>query len=356
MWPLRAESVPDAPAVDLQERIDVRDTTVERPVLDLQDGSAGGVPRPRSRRRGDRLRTAVEAAPLGFAMTDAHGRVEVMNRAMAFLLGVDARAVAGRHLSAILPGECPAPRHPLAYHDDTGPGEDIGFRRDGAPGGPHTHHLRVGGVERWVDHTVVEVAGGVGSPPLSVHGLIDRTSAQRHLSILSHDDSRDPLTGLANLPGLMRWLGHERALAASPAGAGHPSYYGLILCDIDSFGALNLRLGARAADELLAVVGHRIRSLVRSRDFVARSGADEFAVVLRGAGLWEARSVGDKILAAHAEPLTLGSSRGHRVEVTLSLSASRESMLADPETALQRARRDLRAARRSGPGDGAHGL
>lgn len=326
MWPSRTGTVPDPPSVDT-------------PTIDLEKGSAG-VPRPRTRRRADRLRMAMDAAPLGFAITDAGGRVELMNRAMAELLGVDARAVLGRHLSALLPGQCAAPLAP---------------RREDGSTAAHVHHLRGGGVERWVDHTVTIIPGGLGVPAMSVHGLSDRTSAQRHLAILSHDESRDAVTGLANLHGLMRWLGHERAVAASPEGAGLPAYYGLIVCDIDAFGAWNARLGATAADEMLAVVGHRIRSLVRSRDFVARSGADEFAVVLRGVGLWEARAVGAKILAAHAEPLSVGTARPRRVEVSLSLTASRESMLADPEVAILRARRDLRSTRRPGPDDAARG-
>ena len=54
----------------------------------------------------------------------------------------------------------------------------------------------------------------------------------------------------------------------------------LLVFDLDDFKAINDRVGHLSGDAVLAEVGERIRSVVRSADIPARVGGDEFAVVL----------------------------------------------------------------------------
>ena len=54
----------------------------------------------------------------------------------------------------------------------------------------------------------------------------------------------------------------------------------LLLFDLDDFKAINDRFGHLSGDAVLAEVGERIRSVVRSADISCRVGGEEFAVIL----------------------------------------------------------------------------
>ena len=58
----------------------------------------------------------------------------------------------------------------------------------------------------------------------------------------------------------------------------------LLVIDLDHFKELNDTLGHHAGDRVLAQLGPRIRTALRTGDDVARLGGDEFAVLLPGAG------------------------------------------------------------------------
>jgi diguanylate cyclase (GGDEF)-like protein len=89
--------------------------------------------------------------------------------------------------------------------------------------------------------------------------------------------ANDSLTGLPNRRMLEQRL---HVLAASP---GEP--VGVILFDLDHFGALNKTHGHQVGDTILRAVADAIRGGVRRTDFVARYGGEEFVAVLPGADL-----------------------------------------------------------------------
>src|SRR5579884_1290381 len=85
----------------------------------------------------------------------------------------------------------------------------------------------------------------------------------------------DALTGLPNRRYLREWL--EMTLPAARRG-GHRLV--LLYFDLDGFKAVNDRLGHEAGDRVLQATATRLRSAVRSSDFVSRLGGDEFVAVL----------------------------------------------------------------------------
>tara|TARA_R110002020_G_C16317621_1_gene774444 strand:- start:7760 stop:8809 length:1050 start_codon:yes stop_codon:yes gene_type:complete len=59
----------------------------------------------------------------------------------------------------------------------------------------------------------------------------------------------------------------------------------LVIADIDNFKEFNDRFGHPVGDQVLKVVAATVRNAVRSEDFVARTGGEEFAVILHDTSL-----------------------------------------------------------------------
>lgn len=108
----------------------------------------------------------------------------------------------------------------------------------------------------------------------------------------------DSLTGLPN-----RMLLDDRmAQAASCAERGRKSF-ALMFVDLDRFKPVNDSFGHRVGDELLKAVAQRLAGCVRKSDTVARTGGDEFVVVLSEIGdPKDAATVSGKILLELSRP------------------------------------------------------
>jgi diguanylate cyclase (GGDEF)-like protein len=79
------------------------------------------------------------------------------------------------------------------------------------------------------------------------------------------------------------------------------------MLDLDGFKAVNDRYGHAAGDAALREVAARLRRSVRERDMVARTGGDEFVVVLADLAAHEraAHEAAERIEAAFVEPLEI---------------------------------------------------
>ena len=92
----------------------------------------------------------------------------------------------------------------------------------------------------------------------------------------------DPLTGLANRRGLALALAALLPADAADPAAAPSEPFALFYLDLDRFKEVNDRLGHRAGDDLLRDVGHVLRQTLRRDDTAARTGGDEFVLILRG--------------------------------------------------------------------------
>ncbi|HET7831491.1 MAG TPA: EAL domain-containing protein [Gallionella sp.] len=124
----------------------------------------------------------------------------------------------------------------------------------------------------------------------------------------------DPLTALPNRSLLLDRLQH--AFAASERSKLHGA---VILLGLDHFKKLNATKGHDTGDLLLVEVTRRLQSCVRDSDTIARSGGDEFVVILEslsvdaGEAAARAGQVAEKIRACLNEPVWL---KGHAHVVT----------------------------------------
>ncbi len=128
--------------------------------------------------------------------------------------------------------------------------------------------------------------------------LAERKHSEWRLDRLARFDS---LTGLANRAAFQEQM--ERTTAHVQRHGGNVA---LLYLDLDRFKQINDTLGHQAGDQLLQIMATRIQASVRSEDFVARIGGDEFTVLVVGEhAARAAAAVAQKILQAMAEPLTL---------------------------------------------------
>jgi len=137
------------------------------------------------------------------------------------------------------------------------------------------------------------------------------TRALRHNAATHEYESlHDSLTGLPNRELFRRTA--EDALERGRRG----EQGAIVLIDLDHFKEVNDTLGHHAGDELLRIVGRRLRGSLRTDDVVARLGGDEFAMVLpRGGGREETLALLYRIREELAEEVVLDG-------VSLSVEAS----------------------------------
>lgn len=109
---------------------------------------------------------------------------------------------------------------------------------------------------------------------------------------------RDPLTDLGNRRAFDDRMHARRPTPGSECGA-------LLMIDVDGFKAVNDTHGHAAGDVLLRRIGAITLKALRSHDFVARVGGDEFAVLLDRATRDEARIVAARITQAIADDADL---------------------------------------------------
>jgi diguanylate cyclase (GGDEF)-like protein len=129
---------------------------------------------------------------------------------------------------------------------------------------------------------------------------------QRRLSLLSR---KDGLTGLNNRRTFVELA--EKRIAGGEAGV-------LILLDADHFKKVNDTWGHAAGDRCLKEIAHRLKFNLRPGDVAGRIGGEEFAVLLSGATLHQARVIASRI--GQPIPFTADDCNQHK-SVTLSMGA-----------------------------------
>ena len=113
--------------------------------------------------------------------------------------------------------------------------------------------------------------------------------------------SEDPLTGIGNRRAFDDRLELECARRSRDGGD-----LTLVLLDLDGFAAVNERHGRPVGDGVLRTAAAVLRRWTRSIDGVYRTGGDEFALLLPGAGVEAAAVLVERIRAQFADAHSLG--------------------------------------------------
>jgi len=176
-----------------------------------------------------------------------------------------------------------------------------------------------------------------GPDPLHAHLV----SAGTHLCMLALDREEkrqsiqrmafyDALTGLPN-----RRLLLTQAQRCIHDVAQEGDELAVLFVDLDRFKQVNDALGHAAGDELLRVMAHRLRGVLRASDFVGRLSGDEFVLVLPRISAEQVTVFLDKLMQVLKTPATIA---GNTVVVSASVGISLfPSDGDDMETLLHRA-------------------
>jgi diguanylate cyclase (GGDEF)-like protein len=122
--------------------------------------------------------------------------------------------------------------------------------------------------------------------------------------------SHDELTGALSRRTLM-----ENAMREFELARRNDMPLSLLLLDLDHFKRINDQHGHQVGDAVLQQAAARMRDCLRTVDLLGRYGGEEFMIVLPNSDLAAARQVAERLRAALAQPLSIGS-----VSVALSVS------------------------------------
>lgn len=144
-----------------------------------------------------------------------------------------------------------------------------------------------------------ELAALLALPPAEIAAIPSRLTGLllAHLR-LAREDS---LTGVANRRGIDERLAYEWERARR-----HQRPLSILLLDVDNLKDVNDEQGHAAGDEVLRSVAREVKAIVRSIDFVGRSGGDEFVVICTESDQDAATVVARKIESQLSAPVSLG--------------------------------------------------
>lgn len=132
----------------------------------------------------------------------------------------------------------------------------------------------------------------------------------------AHGARHDLLTGLPNY----RYL--QERLEGQVAGFSDAGESAVLVVDMDSLKSFNDTLGHEAGDRLIRIVARELRAACRSHDFVARTGGDEFVMLLEGVGIDAAEQVAERVHMALADAHLEIEGSPTRVAVSIGIAAA----------------------------------
>ena len=295
--------------------------------MSIASGAASGPPRVISDAGAGIYRQIVDSTTTGIWTLDERDVITVVNPAMARTLGYTPEQMLGRSVLDFV--------EPVSIINAR---RDLAACRAGAGARLELPLRRLDGEIVWMLASVQPIDLADGTQTGSVAMLTELGELHELQDRMRSLADRDSLTGLYNRPWLVSEL--ERRLdGAARTGRGGA----VLLLDIDNFAMLSELYGHAATDEMLKTVADVLSAPLRDGESAARTGSDDFAIVLAEATWREALTVAkyirSQLRARSGEPAVTAS-------VGIALFDGREELVA--EDLLLRGEIARRAARDNG--------
>lgn len=218
-------------------------------------------------------------SPLAIALVGGDGIIQRVNDSFERLFGYYSFECVGADLDALIaPGELR--------------GDAVGLTRGAAAGSTikaeRTRRRKDGS---WVEVQINAVCFPVEDGTSLIYAIYQDITERKMLDEkIRYFGCHDALTGLYNQSFFeeeLRRLDSPRQLPMS-----------LVVADVDNLKLINDAFGHLEGDRLLAEAAAILRSCCRQEDIIARTGGDEFIILLPQTTLLEARSVCDRVRRA----------------------------------------------------------
>lgn len=223
-------------------------------------------------------RQVIEQLDDGVLVLDGEGRIVDANRAAQNILLPRGGSVIGLPIDELVPSN------------------ELRVLRDSST---HSIETTLHGRSHHVRASRLQTAPGEATA-IVFRDISERLEAEHALQRATREMERlaytDPLTGLPNRRAFMQRLQEECNRVHR-----HGGDLSVILLDLDRFKNVNDTYGHDAGDRILESVAGRIKANSRACDLAARLGGEEFALLLPGSTLDEARHVAERLRATIAD-------------------------------------------------------
>ncbi|PKU21667.1 diguanylate cyclase domain-containing protein [Telmatospirillum siberiense] len=219
---------------------------------------------------------------------------------------------------------------------------------------PAIMHNIMHGKESLTEHTMIAKDGRIlfieaHGRTITTSGQMERITTLRDITALKNHQQQldraahfDPLTVL---PNRSHFVDHLRQALHQCRKRKQP--LAVAYLDLDAFASLNDRHGRYLGDEMLTLLGQRIRMSLRDEDMIGRIGSDEFAIILSGVGRdGNPHPIMERLLNIVSARATLA---GQRIATSASIGiAFFPGDGGDPDQLLQRSNQAMYAAKEAG--------
>lgn len=142
----------------------------------------------------------------------------------------------------------------------------------------------------------------------------------------------DELTGIPNRRGFNSFIEHVSKEAIE-----HKSSFALIILDLDFFKTINDTYGHLIGDSTLRYIAKLLTSETKGRDYIARIGGEEFAIVLPNTHYSAALKVADNIRHEISTKKLIVKNHNHPLQISVSGGVAMYQMNEELDSLVQRA-------------------